>query len=84
MNESDKALMQQAHDALIPLSNAHFPDERECLTDEDVRQAGRAAAALREAIAQPEQQTEQNFCARCGKRLAGDGIHTCTPPKANV
>lgn len=38
-----------------------------------------AIAAIREALAQPEQ--ERNFCARCGKRLGGEvHIHTCTPP----
>jgi hypothetical protein len=27
------------------------------------------------------QRTEQNFCARCGKRLGDvNHIHTCTPP----
>jgi hypothetical protein len=25
-------------------------------------------------------QKAPNFCARCGKRVAGGGIHTCTPP----
>ena len=54
----NKTLMQQALDALIPLSNAHFPDERECLTDEDVRQTWLATEALRKAIAQPEQTAE--------------------------
>jgi hypothetical protein len=26
-----------------------------------------------------QEQSERNFCERCGKRLF-DGIHTCTPP----
>jgi hypothetical protein len=30
----------------------------------------------------PPQRTEQNFCARCGKRTADlTTIHTCTPPQ---
>ena len=37
----------------------------------------KAIAAIKEALAQPE----QNFCSRCGKRVGGiDSIHTCTPP----
>ena len=39
----------------------------------------------RKAAAQPAQRTEQNFCSRCGKRLASGfveiSIHTCTPPQ---
>jgi hypothetical protein len=56
----------------------------------------KAIAALKEALAQPEQEpvaweqfytpapqrTEQNFCPRCGKRT--NDIHTCTPPKENT
>ena len=30
----------------------------------------------------PPQRTEQNFCARCGKRT--NDIHTCTPPQENT
>ena len=51
----NKQLLQQALDALIPLSNAHFHSEREMLTDEDVDAAGLAVVALQAAIAQPEQ-----------------------------
>jgi hypothetical protein len=36
-------------------------------------------AAIKEALAQPE---ERNFCQRCGKRTADlTTIHTCTPPR---
>jgi len=48
------------------------------LDDEKVESA---EAALREAVAQPE---ERNFCPRCGKRLGLGGIHTCTPPRGNT
>jgi len=41
-------------DALTPLSNAHFPDERMCLTDNDVDAAGIAIALLQAAIAAPK------------------------------
>lgn len=34
---------------------------------------------LRRTLAQAE--PERNFCPRCGKRLADEGIHTCTPPQ---
>jgi len=41
-----------------------------------------AIAAIKEALAQPE---ERNFCPRCGKRTADlTTIHTCTPPKENA
>jgi hypothetical protein len=46
------------------------------LDDEKVESA---EAALREAVAQPE---ERNFCPRCGKRTADPTtVHTCTPPQ---
>jgi len=48
------------------------------LDDEKVESA---EAALREAVAQPD---ERNFCPRCGKRTAFfdlTAIHTCTPPQ---
>ena len=57
MHPPEKSVLQQALEALIPLSNAHFPDERECLSDEDVRQAGCAVAALHQAIAQSVEPT---------------------------
>jgi hypothetical protein len=38
-----------------------------------------AQAAIKEALAQPE---DRNFCPRCGKRTADlTTIHTCTPPQ---
>ena len=61
MTESDKAVMQQALDALIPLSNAHFHSEREMLTDEDVDAAGIAVVALQAAIAQPVQAANRTW-----------------------
>ena len=39
------------------------------------RHINEAIAAIKEALAQPE----QNFCSRCGKRT--NDIHTCTPPR---
>jgi len=43
------------------------------------RHINEAIAALKERLAQPEQ--ERNFCSRCGKRTADKTvIHTCTPP----
>jgi hypothetical protein len=43
----------------------------------------KAAAFMREALAQPAQEPN-NFCPRCGKRLQGvlgqPQMHTCTPP----
>jgi len=38
-----------------------------------------AIAAIREALAQPEQ--ERYFCQRCGKPVNLTTIHTCTPPR---
>lgn len=33
------------------------------------------------AMANVQRQSETpNFCARCGKRLTPEGVHTCTPP----
>jgi hypothetical protein len=54
-----------------------------------------AITALRERLAQPEQEPvaweqfyqriEQNFCSRCGKRTPDlITIHTCTPPQENT
>jgi hypothetical protein len=37
--------------------------------------------AIKEALAQPEQEP-RNFCPRCGKRTPDPTtIHTCTPPR---
>ena len=45
------------------------------------RHINEAIAALKERLAQPE----QNFCPRCGKRTKDlTHIHTCTPPKENT
>ena len=57
--------------ALEAFENASFAKEN------------KAIAAIKEALAQPEQ--ERNFCARCGKRTADlTVIHTCTPPRENT
>ena len=49
-------------------------------TDSALDYADNAITAIREALAQPEQ--ERNFCPRCGKRTADlTTIHTCTPPQ---
>ena len=37
-----------------------------------------AITAIKEALAQPEQ--ERYFCQRCGKPVNLTTIHTCTPP----
>lgn len=39
-------------------------------------------ALANEAIAAAGHVEPPNFCARCGKRLVADGVHTCTPPMA--
>jgi hypothetical protein len=41
-----------------------------------------AQAAIKEALAQPEQ--ERYFCQRCGKPVNLTTIHTCTPPRENT
>lgn len=47
------------------------------------REAGFVAIdAIKEALAQPEQ--ERNFCQRCGKPVNLTTIHTCTPPRENT
>jgi hypothetical protein len=47
------------------------------------RHVNEAIAALKEALAQPEQ--ERNFCSRCGKCTPDlTHIHTCTPPQENT
>ena len=54
-----------------------------------------AITALREALAQPEQEpvaweqfhehlVGRYFCSRCGKRVNLTTIHTCTPPQENT
>jgi len=60
----------------------------------EVVQCRDAITAIKEALAQPEQEpvaweqfhehlVERNFCPRCGKRTADlTTIHTCTPPIA--
>jgi hypothetical protein len=41
----------------------------------------KAITAIKEALAQPEQEPH-NFCPRCGKRTPDPTtIHTCTPPR---
>ena len=41
-----------------------------------------AITAIREALAQPEQ--ERYFRQRCGKPVNLTTIHTCTPPQENT
>ena len=48
-----KALLQQMLGALTPLANAHFPDEREQISDDDVHKAGLAMVACSAALALP-------------------------------
>ena len=62
----------------------------------EVVQCREAITAIKEALAQPEQEpvaweqfhehlVERNFCPRCGKRTADlTTIHTCTPPQENT
>jgi L-ascorbate metabolism protein UlaG (beta-lactamase superfamily) len=63
---TDKDAMKLALDAL-DIVKIHYTQNRH---------VNEAIAALKEALAQPEQ--ERNFCPRCGKRT--NDIHTCTPP----
>ena len=37
-------------------------------------------ALANQAINAARQSEPPNFCARCGKRLTPEGVHTCTPP----
>ena len=68
----DKAL-KLALEALERTGNiAGFAHERE--------QA--AITAIKEALAQPEQ--ERYFCQRCGKPVNLTTIHTCTPPRGQA
>ena len=80
MNKSDKAVMQQALDALERVDCVD--GDCDILSLSLCEAVEESIAALRKAIAQPEQPAqEHNFCRRCGKRLGGiDDVHTCTPP----
>ena len=68
---TDKEAMKLALEALELLTGAWQ-------TFDALDYGGNAIAALKERLAQPE----QNFCSRCGKRT--NDIHTCTPPKENT
>jgi hypothetical protein len=51
--------------------------------EETVAKIEPAITAIKEALAQPEQ--ERNFCPRCGKRTADlTVIHTCTPSQEST
>ena len=76
-----------ALEALEDISTALREDD---VLGSDIELMLNAAAAVRVALAQPEQEpvaweqfhehlVERNFCPRCGKRTAD--IHTCTPPQ---
>jgi hypothetical protein len=70
---TDKEAMKLALEALELLTGAWQ-------TFDALDYGDKAITALKEALAQPEQ--ERNFCSRCGKRT--NDIHTCTPPKENT
>ena len=83
-----KEALTLALEALENISTALREDD---VLGSDIEMLLNAAAAVRVALAQPEQETvaweqfheylvERNFCPRCGKRLGLGGIHTCTPP----
>jgi NADH pyrophosphatase NudC (nudix superfamily) len=40
------------------------------------------AQVFLEAAARLEAAKENNFCPRCGTKLVGIELHTCTPPEA--
>jgi late competence protein required for DNA uptake (superfamily II DNA/RNA helicase) len=64
--------------ALEALNTAHLVVADDMLADE-IQQA---ITAIKEALAQPEQ--ERYFCQRCGKPVNLTTIHTCTPPRENT
>ena len=86
-----KEALTLALEALEDISTALREDD---VLGSDIEMLLNAAAAVRVALAQPEQEpvaweqfhehlVERNFCPRCGKRTADLGtIHTCTPPIA--
>ena len=49
-------VLKQAYEALVPLSNAGSPQEREILTDDDQVAAYKAMKAIEKAFAQTEQE----------------------------
>ena len=76
--------------ALEALENISTALREDDVLGSDIEMLLNAAAAVRVALAQPEQEpvaweqfhehlVERNFCPRCGKRTAD--IHTCTPPQ---
>ena len=82
-----KEALTLALEALEDISTALREDD---VLGSDIEMLLNAAAAVRVALAQPEQEpvaweqfhehlVERNFCPRCGKRTAD--IHTCTPPR---
>ena len=80
--------------ALEALENISTALREDDVLGSDIELMLNAAAAIRVALAQPEQEpvaweqfhehlVERNFCPRCGKRTADlITIHTCTPPIA--
>ena len=76
--------------ALEALENISTALREDDVLGSDIEMLLNAAAAVRVALAQPEQEpvaweqfhehlVERNFCPRCGKRTSD--IHTCTPPQ---
>ena len=64
--------------ALEALENISTALREDDVLGSDIEMLLNAAAAVRVALAQPE---ERNFCLKCGKRTADlTTIHTCTPP----
>ena len=77
---TDKEAMAMALDALIWTTGSGDFSEGGRAHDGAKKCLFPAIAALKEALAQPEQ--ERNFCPRCGKRTKDlTHIHTCTPPR---
>jgi len=63
--------------ALEALEEAHYKVEHK----QDAAKREQAITAIKEVLAQPEQEPH-NFCPRCGKRTPDPTtIHTCTPPQ---
>ena len=68
--------------ALVALENMSTALREEDVLGSDIDMMLDAITAIREALAQPEQ--ERYFCQRCGKPVSLTTIHTCTPPRENI
>jgi len=68
--------------ALEALENMSIALREDDVIGGDIDMMLDAITAIREALAQPEQ--ERYFCQRCGKPVNLTTIHTCTPPQEHT